>query len=297
MANTPTNDMISDDYRRQLQEKHATDSEWGNTGIRLYGTLLEMIDRTNAQSVLDYGCGKGLVGTRFREEQKQPGNKYAHVDFREYDPGIPGKDLADTSADVLFNTDVLEHIEPEFLDNVLADMARRTNKAAFMLISCVSAFHRLPDGHDLAELPLEAVAGVPGVVVDAGASADRAAIGPDAFAGLDLQGKAVLVRTGWDRHFGTEAYGDPSHPHLTGAAAEALVAAGPTVVGIDSVNIDGTSGGERPVHTLLLAASIYPLEHLTGLDQLDQPDFEVFAVPPKVRGMGTFPVRAFARWP
>jgi len=158
-------------------------------------------------------------------------------------------------------------------------------------------FHRLPDGHDLAELPLEAVAGVPGVVVDAGASADRAAIGPDAFAGLDLQGKAVLVRTGWDRHFGTEAYGDPSHPHLTGAAAEALVAAGPTVVGIDSVNIDGTSGGERPVHTLLLAASIYPLEHLTGLDQLDQPDFEVFAVPPKVRGMGTFPVRAFARWP
>jgi|GEM_PF-299064 len=148
MANTPTNDMISDDYRRQLQEKHATDSEWGNTGIRLYGTLLEMIDRTNAQSVLDYGCGKGLVGTRFREEQKQPGNKYAHVDFREYDPGIPGKDLADTSADVLFNTDVLEHIEPEFLDNVLADMARRTNKAAFMLISCVSAFHRLPDGRN-----------------------------------------------------------------------------------------------------------------------------------------------------
>jgi arylformamidase len=156
-------------------------------------------------------------------------------------------------------------------------------------------FHRQPDGHDLAELPLAAVAGVPGVVVDA--PEDAGPIGPELFTGLDLAGKAVLVRTGWDRHFGTEAYGDPSHPHLTGAAAEALVAAGPTLVGIDSVNIDGTADGERPVHTLLLAASIYPVEHLTGLDQLDAPGFEVFAVPPKVKGMGTFPVRAFARYP
>jgi kynurenine formamidase len=63
------------------------------------------------------------------------------------------------------------------------------------------------------------------------------------------------------------------------------------------VNIDGTQDGERPVHTLLLAAAVYPLEHLTALERLDEPGFEVFAVPPKIRGMGTFPVRAFARWP
>lgn len=154
-------------------------------------------------------------------------------------------------------------------------------------------FHRRPDGHDLADLPLEAVAGLPGVVVDA----QGPSIGIDAFAGFDLGGAAVIVRTGWSRHWGTEAYGGPDHPYLTAEVAEHLVEEGARLVGIDSVNIDGTATGERPVHTTLLDAGIYPLEHLTGLEQLDEPGFEIFAVPPKVRGVGTFPVRAFARWP
>ena len=155
-------------------------------------------------------------------------------------------------------------------------------------------FHRFAEGHDLAAVPLEAVAGVPGVVVDA----TGPAVGPDAFDGVaDLAGAAVLVRTGWSRHWGTEAYGGGGHPFLTAAAVERLVAARPALVGIDSVNVDDTAGGERPAHTGLLGAGIYVLEHLTGLEQLDRPGFEVFAVPVKVRGMGTFPVRAFARWP
>lgn len=153
-------------------------------------------------------------------------------------------------------------------------------------------FHRFDDGHDLAGLPLEAVAAVPGVVVDA---TDRA-IGADAFEDVDVSGRAVLVRTGWSRHWGTQEYGGVDHPHLTAAAAELLVDRGAVLVGIDSVNIDGTADGARPAHTTLLRAGVYVLEHLTAMEELDAPGFEVFAVPVKVRGMGTFPVRAFALW-
>jgi kynurenine formamidase len=154
-------------------------------------------------------------------------------------------------------------------------------------------FHRFADGHDLADVPLEAVAGVPGVLVDAAGPA----IGPDAFAEAgDLAGRALLVRTGWSRHWRTPVYGAGGHPYLTAPAVERLVELRPTLVGIDSLNIDDTSTGERPAHTGLLAAGIYVLEHLTALDQIDTPGFELFAVPLKVRGMGTSPVRAFALW-
>ena len=83
-------------------------------------------------------------------------------------------------------------------------------------------FHRFADGHDLSALALERVAFVPAVLVDA----KGPAIDADAFAGLDLADHAVLVRTGWDAHWGTPAYGAGGHPHLTAAAARALVDAG-----------------------------------------------------------------------
>jgi arylformamidase len=145
-------------------------------------------------------------------------------------------------------------------------------------------FHRYPDGHDLSGLPLDRVAGVPGIVID-GTSMPA-----------DAAGKAVLVRTGWDEHFGTEHYGDASHPFLATELALALVDAGAALVGIDSVNIDATATGERPVHSVLLAAGIPIVEHLTNLGALPISGFELFAVPVKVRGMGTFPVRAFGMW-
>jgi arylformamidase len=146
-------------------------------------------------------------------------------------------------------------------------------------------FHRFADGHDLSGIALEAVAALPIVVVEDG----------DALPDGDVAGAAVLVRTGWDRHFGTEAYGAPEHPSVGPELLAALVEARPALVGIDSVNVDATVDGERPVHTALLGAGIYVLEHLTGLDQLgDGAGWELFAVPVKVKGMGTFPVRAFA---
>lgn len=152
-------------------------------------------------------------------------------------------------------------------------------------------FHRYADGADISELPLGNLAGLPGVVID---STDSQ-IGPDAFEGVAMAGRAVLVRTGWDDRFGTEEYLG-AHPHLTESAARYLVDSGAVLVGIDSSNIDDTSGGERPAHTILLAAGIPLVEHLAHLDRLPGSAFEFFAVPAPTVGMGTFPVRAFARW-
>ena len=151
-------------------------------------------------------------------------------------------------------------------------------------------FHRYPDGHDLSELPLERVAAVPAVCVDAR--------GVNAIDLRDadlssLAGRAVLVRTDHSRHFGTAAYAD-GHPHLTAGVAEALVASGVACVGIDSLNIDNTDDGRRPVHSILLAADIPIIEHLTNLAALPPGGFTFTAVPPKIEGAGTFTVRAYA---
>jgi kynurenine formamidase len=153
--------------------------------------------------------------------------------------------------------------------------------------------HRWRDGWDLAALPLERVLDVPGVLVDAGAQGP--AIGPAAFAGLDLAGRAVLIRTGWSRHWGTDAYGAGGHPHLTAETAGTLVEAAPAVVGIDSLNIDATDTGDRPAHSALLAAGIPIVEHLTALESIPPgARFRFTALPPLLRGMGTFTVRAVA---
>jgi len=154
-------------------------------------------------------------------------------------------------------------------------------------------FHRFADGYDLAALPLEAVADLPGLVVEL--PAGRRSVEPaDLPPAAKLAGRAVLFRTGWSRHFGTPSYA-VDHPFVSAATAERLVEARAALVGIDSLNVDATSGNERPVHTALLAARIPIVEHLTGLDALPRTGFRFFAVPVKVRGLGSFPVRAFAR--
>jgi arylformamidase len=150
-------------------------------------------------------------------------------------------------------------------------------------------FHRFADGADLGQLRLEQLAALPGLVVRAGGPA----VDADAFAGRDVAGKAVLVHTGWDRHWRTEAY-FTGHPFLTEAAARLLAARGAKLVGIDSHNIDDTGGRARPVHTILLGAGIPVCEHMTNLGALPDEGFAFTAVPPKIAGMGTFPVRAVA---
>lgn len=155
-----------------------------------------------------------------------------------------------------------------------------------------SPFHRYPDGIDLSGLELESVANLSAVVVRL--TDHPRSIGASVFENLELNNKALLIHTGWDRHWRKEEYSSGNHPFLTAAAADLLVAAKVTLVGIDSFNIDDTSGGERPVHSKLLAHGIPIVEHLCGLGELPDNGFRFFAVPVKVKGMGSFPVRAFA---
>jgi arylformamidase len=155
-----------------------------------------------------------------------------------------------------------------------------------------SPFHRYADGRDLAQLPLESLAALPCLVarIEPGPGP---AIDALPFAARDVRGKAVLVHTGWDRHWRTDQYFE-DHPHLSGRLAQWLVDAGAVLVGIDSHNIDGTATGERPVHSTLLGRDIPIVEHLCGLGGVPERGARFYAVPVKVRGFGSFPVRAFA---
>lgn len=153
-------------------------------------------------------------------------------------------------------------------------------------------FHRYANGGDLADLSLESIANLEGVVVRWDRARGRP-IDKETFESLDLGGKSVLVHTGWDQYWRTDQYFE-GHPYLTRAAAEYLVQAGAACVGIDSLNIDDTEDRTRPAHSLLLAANIPIVEHLCNLHQLPNQGFQFFAVPVKIKQMGSFPVRAFA---
>ena len=160
-----------------------------------------------------------------------------------------------------------------------------------------SPFHRYPGTVDLAGLPLDAVADLPAVVVHLTGSSRRD-IDVAALAATEVAGRAVLLHTGWDRHWGTEQYGWGA-PYLTGEGAQWLVDQGAALVGIDSLNIDDADADDhaRPAHSLLLAAEIPVVEHMTGLDQVPATGARFTATPPRVVDFGTFPVRAFASIP
>ena len=152
-----------------------------------------------------------------------------------------------------------------------------------------SPFHRFADGKDLSQLPLESLAHLDAVVV----AVEGRAIGPETFRGVRVRGRAVLVRTGWDRHWRTDAYFE-GHPYLTRDAARLLADDGAALVGIDSYNIDDTEDWSRPAHTVLLGAGIPICEHMCRLGDLPAGRLMFSAVPVKVAGFGTFPVRAYA---
>ena len=154
-----------------------------------------------------------------------------------------------------------------------------------------SPFHRFADGIDLAELPLESLADLEGVVVYT--QNFGRAINAKAFKDAGVKGKAVLIHTGWARHWRTDQYFE-EHPFLTKDAAELLVESGAAFVGIDTYNIDDTNDGTRPAHTILLGNRIPICEHMCGLENLPGSGFRFHAAPVKVKAFGTFPVRAYA---
>ncbi len=196
-------------------------------------------------------------------------------------PGLPAPRIADH-----LSREAAEEIYGPGRTFQIGLVAMCTNTGTYLDVP----FHRFADGHDLTGLDLERVASVPAVCLDH--------VGEPAIDLADrdlsrLQGHAVLIRTDHARHWGSDAYFS-GHPFIAESAAEALVAAGVACVGIDSLNIDSTEGGARPVHTTLLRNDIPIIEHLVHLDQLPASGFTFTAVPPKIEGCGTFTVRAFA---
>ncbi|MFT4759544.1 MAG: arylformamidase [Paraglaciecola sp.] len=153
-------------------------------------------------------------------------------------------------------------------------------------------FHRFTDGKDLSELSLDKLVHLEAVLIDV-RDVGKKGIDRSLFEGKDLKNKAVLVQTNWSKHWQTDQYFE-NHPFLTAAAAQFLKDAGVTLVGIDSHNIDDIEDLKRPTHTILLGADIPIVEHMTNLDSIGQEEFYFTALPPKIKGFGTFPVRAVA---
>jgi len=156
-----------------------------------------------------------------------------------------------------------------------------------------SPFHRYSRGKDLAHLDLDTIANLEGIVVRC-LTPNAPEITEETFSGVEVKGKAVLLHTGWDRHWRTDEYASGNHTFLTEAGATYLAKNGAVLVGIDSFNIDGTKDTNRPAHTILLGHDIPIVEHLCRLGELPSSGFRFFAVPAKVRQFGSFPVRAFA---
>lgn len=153
-------------------------------------------------------------------------------------------------------------------------------------------FHRYEEGKDLAQTALDKFVDIPAVLICAPYQKGTE-IGIDFFRGIKLNSHAVIIHTGWSDFWNTDRY-YTQHPYLTADAARYLVDQDVLLAGIDSHNIDDTRTGHRPVHTILLKNEILIVEHLCELDKIPVDEFLFTAVPPKIKGMGTFPVRAFA---
>lgn len=202
-------------------------------------------------------------------------------------PGLPGPEICDFLS--------REASRPRYRDGATFQIGRIdmvANTGTYVDVP----FHRYADGADLARASLEHLADLAVVLVTPSLVGDARAIGPEAFEGIDVEGAAVLIHTGWSRHWRTPSYGRPN-PHVTRAAAQHLASKGAKFVGIDSVNIDDLADLGRPAHSVLLGAGIPIGEHFTNLAELPKSGARLHAVPPKIAGMGTFPVRAYALVP
>lgn len=196
-------------------------------------------------------------------------------------PGLPDARVRP----VLSHSDSRDHYDGQ-AEFCLTQVAFASNTGTYL----DSPWHRYADGPDIGALPLEALAALPGVVVDGRLAGDGAVeIGVPT---EELTGRAVLVRTGWDEHWGQERYW--AGPHLGAAALDLLVEARPTLVGVDFANVDDTEDPARPAHTRLLGAGVLVVEHLTGLGRLARADFRLHCVPLAVHGAASMPVRPYA---
>jgi kynurenine formamidase len=273
------------DFRLDVPSRNVDSSAVGLLLVRHLGLL--MVDRVELDSfrVVEepHRGGRGVetavVARRQIVELSHP-IRHGMVTY----PGLPGPEITDhltrTAAEQAYGPGLTFHI---------GRISMVANTGTYL----DSSFHRYADGPDLAGTPLDRVVDLEGVVVRVAGSPARRAVDALQLTPSEVTGRAVLVHTGWDRHWETPAYGQ-ANPYLTRAAAQWLVEQEAALVGIDSVNIDDVEDRTRPAHSILLAAGIPIVEHLRGLDRLPPAGFRFHAAPPAIEGLGTFPVRAYA---
>ena len=273
------------EFRLDTAGPEITDAELGELFVRHLGLLMvETVQISNKLMLREAHKGSRATAGAERPHARRVVDvshviRHGMVTY----PGLPGPEISEH----LSREASREHYAPgtEFSISRISMVA---NTGTYL----DSPFHRFADGADLTALPLSRLTDVDGIVVRVVGSAGRA-IERSVFQPYDTTGRAVLIHTGWDKHWGTERYSS-GHPYLTADAATWLAEQQPAVVGIDSLNIDDADDGTRPAHTALLRAGIPLVEHLRGLDQLPPHGFRFHAVPLAVEGMGTFPVRAYA---
>jgi arylformamidase len=277
-------------FRLDIPSRDLTDDQVAEAFVRHLGLLMVQSVRLENVAVVaepHKGSRGGPSGT---PEKSEGGrlvelNHVVEVGMTTY-PGLPGPEIT-------------PHLTREASRSIYADGTEFELDIIHMIGNTGTyldtPFHRYADGADLAEVPLASVANLPTVVVRIlHASDTQRGIDTLALAPYDVRGAAVLLHTGWDRHWRTDRYAQNA-PYLTAEGAEYLVEAGAKLVGIDAVNLDDMHAhGVRPAHSILLAAGVVCLEHLTGLDQLPIYGSRLHCAPPRVRNFGTFPTRAYA---
>ena len=271
-------------FRLDIPGPEISDAELAELFVAHLGLLMVADVRLSARSVIreahkgSRGVGGGPVGGRRLVELSHP-IEHGMTTYA----GLPGPEISDH-----LSREASRSVYAEGVEFQIGRITMVANTGTYL----DTPAHRYPTGVDLAGVPLERVADLDALVVRVPpevTAIDRLLLTP-----YDVAGRAVLVHTGWDRHWRTPAYGPGGHPHLTEDAATLLAERGAALVGIDSVNIDDTTGGTRPAHSVLLAHGIPVVEHLCRLEDLPAHGFRFHAAPPMVAGMGTFPVRAYA---
>lgn len=271
-------------FRLDIPGRDISDEELGALFVRHLGLLMVDSVRLTSKSLIQ----EAHKGSRGTSQVATTGSRLVELSHVIRDgmvtyPGLPGPQISDHMSHDASRANYAPGTEFQ-----IGRISMVSNTGTYL----DTPWHRYADGPDLAGVQLEKLVDLEGVLVRP--PADVQAVDRLLLAPYEVAGRAVLIHTGWDRHWGTDAYGDAGHPYVTEDGAAWLAEQGAALVGIDSVNIDDTRGGARPVHSTLLAAGIPIVEHLTGLGSLPPLGFRFHAAPPKVEGMGTFPVRAYA---
>jgi arylformamidase len=271
-------------FRLDIPGQDVDDAELGALLVRHLGLLMVGEVRISNKELMR----EAHKGSRDVGAATLSGRRLVELSHRIHDglityPGLPGPQIGDHLSFEASHGQYAEGTEFQ-----IGRISMVSNTGTYL----DTPAHRYPGGGDLSAMPLAKVADLDGIVVRVGES-DRA-VDRLMLAAHDVTGRAVLINTGWDRHWGTEEYGAGGHPHLTEDGARWLADSGAALVGMDSLNVDDTGDGARPAHSVLLAAGIPIVEHLTGLGDLPPQGFRFHAAPPLIAGMGTFPVRAYA---